>query len=421
MRTVARLMQARIEESLDHFRVVVLHGARQCGKSTLARLVAEERRGTYAPLDNDAVRQAALEDPRGFLLQQAHPLVVDEIQLGGDRVVRALKQVVDADPAPGRFLLTGSTNFLTVPTISETLAGRIQLLRLWPLSQAEVAGTAPAGLGAWFEGSDAPARCAAPPRISRRDYLELACRGGYPEVLALPAHLRHDWFDSYTHTVVERDVLALGDLRRRDLLPTVLQWIAANTAREVNVQAAAGRVGLDRATFASYLAWMETVFFIHRLPSWSRNPSARAVRRPKMHVTDTGLAAGLLGFDADALDAPTAPATGPLLETFAVNEIARGLAASSERLRLYHYRDHRGRQIDLVIERPDGAVVAIEIKATGSPSADQLRHVGHLRDRLDETAPGAFRAGLLLHTGEEELTVGDRLHLRPIKTLWQNP
>jgi len=422
VQVVPRLLQPRIEEALDHFRAVVLHGARQCGKSTLARLVAAERGGTYASLDNDAVRQAALDDPRGFLLNQAHPLVVDEIQLGGDRVVRALKQLVDADPAPGRFLLTGSTNFLTVPTISETLAGRVQLLRLWPLSQAEIAGTSPEGVGTWFRDTEAPStptRPAAPTMLSRRDYLELACRGGYPEVLALPPHLRRDWFDSYARTVVERDVLALGDLRRRDLLPTVLEWIAANTAREVNVQAAAGRIGLDRATLNSYLAWMETVFLVHRLPGWSRNPSARAVRRPKLHMTDTGLAAGLLGLEADALNAPTAPATGPLLETFVVNEIARGLAVSAERLRLHHYRDHRGQEVDLVIERPDGAVVAAEIKATGSPSAVQLRHVAHLRDRLDETAPGAFRAGVLLHTGEEELTVGDRLHLRSISALWR--
>ena len=113
VRIVARHVQPRIDEALDNFRAVVLHGARQCGKSTLARLVADGRRGTYTSLDDDATRQAALADPLSFLLDQGHPLVVDEIQLGGDRVVRAVKQLVDADPAPGRFLLTGSTNFLT--------------------------------------------------------------------------------------------------------------------------------------------------------------------------------------------------------------------------------------------------------------------------------------------------------------------
>ena len=135
-------------------------------------------------------------------------------------------------------------------------------------------------------------------------------------------------------------------------------------------------------------------------------------------MTDTGLAASLLGLDARALTIPTAPATGPLLETFVANEIARAVSASADGLRLHHYRDHQGHEVDLVIERADGAVVAVGIKATSSPSVAQLRHVGWLRDRIDAAAPGAFRAGILLHTGEQHFSVGDRLHVRPIDTLW---
>lgn len=407
---------------MDNFRVVVLHGARQCGKSTLARLVASERGGRYTSLDDDVARQAAVADPRGFLLDQGHPLVVDEIQLGGDRVVRALKQVVDADPAPGRFLLTGSTNFLTVPTISESLAGRVRVMRLWPLSQAELNGSNPFGLERWFsdEGTEpSPLRPSATRHgpLVRRDYMELLCRGGYPEAVALPASLRRDWFESYVETVVERDVVALGDLRRRAVLPLLLEWIAASTAGELNVHAVSSRLGIDRATLSSYLAWMETVFLAHRVPSWSRNPSARPVRRPKVHITDTGLAAGLMGLDADALMGPTAPATGPLLETFVVNEVARSLSASADRMRAYHYRDHQGHEVDLVVERADGAVVAVEVKATSAPSVAQMQHLGWLRDRVDAAAPGAFRAGILLHTGEQRFTVGDRLKVCPVDSL----
>lgn len=421
MQLVARHLRPRIDEALDSFRVVVLHGARQCGKSTLARLVADQRGGTYTSLDDDAARQAALGDPRGFLLDQGHPLVVDEIQLGGDRVVRAIKQVVDADPASGRFLLTGSTNFLTVPSISESLAGRVRLLRLWPLSQAELSGTVPFPVESWFDlsGEDqGRPRLADKTQTSRRDYMEIVCRGGYPEAVALPRELQRDWFESYVETVIERDVVALGDLRRRSSLSTLVEWVAASTASELNVQSTASRLGIDRATLGAYLAWMETVFLVHRLPSWSRSPSARPVRRPKIHIADTGLAAGLMGLDADALTVPTAPATGPMLETFAVNEIARLVASSATRLRLHHYRDHQGHEVDLVIERADGAIVAVEIKATSSPSVDQLRHVTWLRDRLDSASPGAFRAGVLLHTGNQQFTVGDRLQIRPLDTLW---
>jgi len=425
MRIIARHMQPRLEEALDNFRVVMLHGARQCGKSTLARLVAAQRGGTYTSLDNEATRQAAAADPRGFLLDQAHPLVIDEVQLGGDRIVREIKQAVDANPAAGRFLLTGSTNFLTVPTISESLAGRVRLLQLWTLSEAELEGTTPPTLESWFDHrSDTPTR----PNLShqrsasRHDYLELVCRGGYPEIAALDLGVRAGWFDSYAATVIERDVVALGDLRRRTVLPVLLEWVAANTSGELNVQSAASRLGVDRVTFNSYLTWLETVFLVHRLPSWSRNPSARTVRRPKIHLSDTGLAASLMGVDAAALSAPTAPARGALLESFVVNEIARCLSTSASRLRMYHYRDHRSHEVDLVIERADGAVVAAEIKATSSPNVQQLRHIAWLRDHLDVVSPGAFRAGILFHTGDQRFTLGDRLHLRPINTLWtSNP
>lgn len=422
MQFVARHLKPKIDEALDNFRVVVLHGARQCGKSTLAQVVANQREGTYASLDDDTTRQAALADPQGFLLDQAHPLVVDEIQLGGNRVVRAIKQVVDADPTPGRFLLTGSTNFLTVPTISESLAGRVRLLRLWPLSQAEYNQTDPFRVESWFGLSNAvPNR----PRLtnktksSRHDYMEIICRGGYPEAMELPRGLQRDWFESYIDTVIERDVFALGDLRQRSVLPTLVEWVAASTANELNIQSTASRLGIDRATLGAYLAWMETVFLVHRLPSWSRNPSARPVRRPKIHITDTGLATALLGLDADALTVPTAPATGHMLETFIVNEIARLAAPSTNRLRLHHFRDHQGHEVDLIIERSDGAIVAVEIKATSSPAIDQLRHVAWLRDRLDSISPGTFRAGILLHTGNQEFTIGDRLRTCPINTLWR--
>ena len=248
--------------------------------------------------------------------------------------------------------------------------------------------------------------------------MELVCRGGYPEALTLSEEMRRGWFESYAETVIERDVVALGDLRRRAVLPRLLEWIAASTSCELNLQAASGRLRLDSTTLVTYLNWMETVFLLHRLPSWARNPAVRPVRRPKIHITDTGLAAALLGLEPPGLASPTEPTVGPLLETFVVNEITRQAAASEGGLRLSHCRDHRGGEIDLILERPGGGVVAVDVKATSSPSVTQLRHASRLRDRLDSVAPGTFRAGVLLHTGDQRLKVGDRLHLQPIASLW---
>lgn len=419
---IARSMSAQVDLGLEHFRVVLLHGARQSGKTTLARAAAEARRGAYASLDDDATREAALDDPRSFLLGQGHPLVVDEVQLGGDRLVRSLKQVVDEDPVPGRFLLTGSTNFLTVPTISESLAGRVRILRLWPLSQAELQGVAPPRLADWFDESGlgplgASDRHGAP--TARSDYFARVCAGGYPEAVGLPDEIRPNWCDGYLETVIERDILTLGDLRRRAVLRPLLEWVAANTAGELSLQSVGSSLGIDRATVTSYLSWMETVFMVHRIGSWSRNPRARPVRRPKIHITDTALAAALIGVDHQALARPAAPAAGALLETFVVNEIARSAGEAPRPLRLHHYRDGLGHEVDLLIERSDGAVVAVEVKATASPRAEHLKHVAWLRDRLDVAEPGTFKAGVLLHTGRQRHKVGDRLSMCPIDVLWQ--
>ena len=412
---VDRHQRPRVEEALDAFRVVVLHGARQCGKTTLARLVVDARGGTYVSLDDDAERSAALDDPLTFLTERRHPLAVDEVQLGGDRLVRAVKRLVDEDATPGRFLLAGSTNFLTVPTLSESLAGRARILRLRPFSEAELAGTPSALVDRCFDEPLGPVVGELPTRTA---YLERLCRGGFPEVVTLNPRNRPGWFESYLETVTQRDLLALGDIRKDAALPRLLRWTAAVTGGELNISAAARDLAVNRATVTSYLEWLQTVFLINEIPAWSRNLVARASRRSKLYPADTGLAAGLLGLGVDALRSPTSPLVGGLVEAFVVNEIARQASAAHTGFDPYHYRDHQGHEVDLLLERNDGAVVAFAIKASRSPTADMLRHVRWLRDRLDSVSPGLFRGGYLLHTGDSAVTVGDRLYIRPIASLW---
>lgn len=405
--------------------MVVLHGARQSGKTTLARSVASERDGTYLTLDDAGTLDAALSDPHAFVRGYRYPLVIDEIQVAGQRLVAAIKMATDTDNTSGRFLLTGSTNFLTVPTISESLAGRAALLRLLPLSRAELAGIGPPdhlnpgeGPGAlenWFEGRLETLGGAG---AERNDYLEMICAGGYPEALRRGPRARAAWFDDYVETVIGRDIVALGDIRRAGLLSALLRLAAANTAGEVNVSDWSQRLGADRATVESYLGWLRTVFLIYDLPAWTRNRAARVVRRPKLHLADSGLAAALAGVGPAALRPPTSTITGRLLETFVVGEVVRQSAPVRPRIAPHHYRDNARREVDLILERRDGAVVAIEVKATSSPRGKDLRHLAHLRDRLDATEPGAFRAGVLLHTGTGGLSMGDRLRALPIDVLW---
>ncbi len=410
-----RHLQPLIEETLTWARVIMLHGARQSGKTTLARMIAEADNGTYLSMDNEELREVVLDDPLTFLSNQRYPLVIDEAQRGGDRLVLAVKQLVDEERTPGRFLLTGSTNFLTVPRISESLAGRVQIFRLWPLSEAELAGVRPNEIDLWFEGTPRPAPAS---DFNRASYLERACRGGYPEVVSLDGSPRHRWFQGYIETVIQRDIAELTDIRKASAIAPLLRWTAGLTSSTVNFSDASRQLGISRPAIANYFEWLQTVFLVHELPAWSRSLTASTARRPKFHITDSGLAASLLGVGAEALASPTAPATGPLLETFAANEIARQLSASTRAYTLSHYRDHKDREIDLILKADNDDVVAVEVKSTSSPTSKHLAHIQWFRDKLDAVSPGAFRAGILLHTGPHTLSLDDRLHMRPISSLW---
>lgn len=416
---IARHLSARVSRALGGFRVVVLHGARQSGKTTLARRVAERAGGTYVTLEDEPMLQAALDDPAALLSAWPTPLAVDEVQLAGDRLIRAVKRLADQEQTPGRFLLTGSTDFLSVPTISESLAGRARLMRLTPLSQAEIAGAESPPIERWMSGDRQPGapRPGTSPSLTRRDYAELICTGGYPEVLRLPEDLRAGWFESYIETVVGRDITALADIRRSTALAPLLRWTAAQTSQELNLTAASRRLAISQPTVVSYLDWLRAVFLTQELPAWSRNLSARAIRRPKLHIADTGLAAHLLGTGPQALLAPTSQAFGMLAESFVVNEIARQATSAAARISLWHYRDAH-HEADIILETPDGSVTAIEVKASSSPTPRAADHLRWLRDRLDTAAPGAFASGIVLHMGEHDLSLGDRISMRPISSLW---
>ena len=421
----ARHLQSVVESAVRHFRVVLVHGPRQSGKTTLSKIVADKMGGTYWSLEDDATRLAILDDPQHYLTNYPAPIVLDEIQQGGDRVVRHIKMQVDENPTPGRFLITGSTNFLTVPTISESLAGRVAICDLWPLSAAEMTGAAGPQVHKWFTAPFGWDRRtikwdSAP---SREDYFRQACQGGYPEVMNLASQNRRRWFDGYLQTVTARDILALSGIRSDADLNALLLWAAAATSQELNIARTSQKLGISPPTLRSYLEWLETVRLVHRLWPWSRNHVAKAAKRPKIHVTDTGLVAALLGIDSSALSSPSSTISGALLESFVVNEVTRQLSAADHpRVRLSQFRDRNGRyEVDLILEQGDGAMIAMEVKATSSPAAQHVETLTWLRDRMDRVDPGSFKAGYLLHTGKTCLTISDRIHLRPIAALWLEP
>lgn len=402
-----------MRSSLALFRTTFINGPRQAGKTTLARRLCTELGGTYHSLDDGGTLAAALRDPDGFVSTPGL-VVIDEVQRGGDAVILAVKTRVDRDTSPGQFILTGSTRFLTFPRISESLAGRVEIIDLWPLSQGEIHRTRELFVDRFLTDPEATRTAARrSPSRARDDYWQRICAGGFPAILGASRSARSRWLGAYARTLTEREVLDVARVRHPSQLPRLLRLVASSTARELNVNAIANGLQLPWATIDGYLTMLETLFVWHGLPPWSRNLPARVIRHRTAHMVDSGLAAFLLGVDERELADPLSKTAGQLTETFVAGEIARQITWSEESPILHHYRD-KTREVDLILETADGRVAAIEVKSAASVSGADFRALGYLRDRIG----GGFVQGAVLYTGTDVLSFGDRLSALPISSLW---
>ncbi len=410
-----RALEQAVLNALSAFRVVVVTGPRQAGKTTLVRRVMGET-GTLTRLDEEASLQASINDPAAMAGYGPVPRAFDEIQRAGDPLIRAIKAAVDLDNSPGQFLLNGSADFLTVPTISESLAGRAAFLELWPFTQGEIHGTSDDFLDTAF--SDPEALLNSPPtKLTAVDYLERVCVGGYPEVLTAPASARALWFRNYVRSVTQRDITELTGARQAQQLPKVLSLLAARTANELVVAHIHDESGLgSRVTTDDYISHLQMTYLVQLLPAWSRNPGKKVTRHPKIHLADTGLAAHLLGKNPTALARPTDPSRGALMESFVFGELHRQTTWSSQEIQLHHLRDRDGAEIDLIAEANDGRVVAIEVKTSASVNRGDAKWLTWLRDRLGTD----FACGVVLHTGPRAFRLEDRILAVPISRLWND-
>ncbi|MFC5831703.1 ATP-binding protein [Nonomuraea insulae] len=411
---VARRIAAHAAEFLESFRVVIINGPRQSGKTTLLRQLEACRGGTYLILDDRTLRAAAHADPEAFVADGPKPMMIDGIQRGGDDLVLAIKEVVDRSPTRGQFVLAGSTRFLATPSLSESLVGRAGILEVWPFAQHELVGGDTSFLVRAFEEPES-FRATAQSSHSRTDYFDLIVRGFYPEAMAMRSeHARAEWYSAYVQGIIDTDIREMAKIDEPSNLRQLLRLTAAATAQELNLVKTASDLGLHRTTVSRYLGLLETVFLVKPLPAWSRNLNARAVRRPKLHITDTGLAAHLLSVDAEGLGARVAPARGALVETFIANELAKQATWSPFRTNLYHWRVSQGAEVDMVVERTNGRVIGVEAKATDAVDLGDFKGLSTLRDSLGDQ----FVHGFVLYTGRRSLAFGDRLTALPISALW---
>ncbi len=407
-----RFVEPRLAEALADSPAVLIHGPRQCGKTTLARTSEASRGYPYLSLDDDVARAAVEADPAGFVADLPERVILDEVQRA-PAIFAAMKLAVDRHRTPGRFLLTGSSQVLLLPALADSLAGRLETLRLHPLALCERERRPPNFLDALFGGGFAFERRE---RLGKR-LAERIVAGGYPAALARsPGRRRAKWYHDYLDALVQRDVRDLARIGALEALPRLLALAAAQTAQLFNVSDLAAPFQLSRPTIRDYVTLLERVFLLERLPPWHTNRLSRLVKTPKLHVADTGLAAALLGADAAALGA-NRPLLGQLLETFVFQELRRQASWHEAPTSFFHFRDKDGVEVDLVLERGAGMIAGVEVKASGTVTASDFRGLR----KLAGAARAGFAGGVVLYDGETSASFGDRLHAVPISRLWAGP
>lgn len=405
-----RFVESRLAEALAESPVVLIHGPRQCGKTTLARMSGCSRGYAYFSFDDSVTLAAAMSDPVGFVADLPERVVLDEVQRAPG-LFTTIKAAVDRKRIAGRFILTGSANVLLVPKLSDSLAGRMEILRLHPLAQCEIMGTPPRFLGDLFDGAFKQGR-------SERLGKVLADRvasGGYPAALARTTNRRRaNWYSNYVETIVQRDVRDLARISSLDILPRLLSLASGQTARLLNVSDLASPFQLSRPTIRDYITLLERVFLLESLPPWHNNRLSRLVKTPKLHLGDTGMACGVLGIEAEALWRDR-PLFGQLLETFVFQELRRQASWHEDEIRFHYYRDRDGIEIDMVLERGNQELAGVEIKAASTVTASDFRGL----HKLKEAAGKRFISGVVIYDGEMTVGFGNKLFAVPIRRLWE--
>ena len=404
---IPRLASRRVSEALADTPVVMVVGPRQSGKTTLVRTFAGRDRA-YVTLDDDTVLAGVRADPTGFLrgLDRA---IIDEVQRAPE-LLRAIKRSIDDDRRPGRFLLTGSANVLALPRVSESLAGRMEVVTLPPLSQVEIRGGKPSFMAAAFAGKIMqPSQ-----RLSGNSLVNTVLTGGYPEMLrrkTLPR--RQAWAREYLKALLQRDVREIAAVEKLDGMSRLLRTLAHHSGRLVNFSQAGGRIGLDEKTASKYVGIFEQLFIVRRVDPWLRNRLKRLVRTPKLHFLDSGLLAATLGASAPRI-AKDRRTFGPLLESFVFSEILKQSEWLDDHYTVHHYRDKDQDEVDVVVENPEGAVVGVEVKAAATVAAADFRGLR----KLAYDCGKEFRLGVVLYDGELIVPFGDRLFAAPVSCLW---
>ena len=390
---------------------MLIHGPRQCGKTTLARTVAEETGHAYLNLDDENLFRFAESDPMGFVANLPRRAIIDEVQRAPS-ILHPLKLAIDEDRSPGRFILTGSANLLRMRAAKESLAGRMEIVDLHPFSQCEMTGTEPQFLDRLFDPSPPPLQGT----LSSAEHSALMVAGGYPPAVArITEPRRIAWYRSYIKEITESDTLEMERIRTSQAVVRLLEALAAQTAQLLSVNNIAGELGMARPTIEKDLAALETMFLVERLPAYFDNRLKRLIKSPKIHLCDTGIACRIAGLNSTRLGLDRT-ARGHLLETFVFRELARQASVLKSEHSFFHYRNEDGVEVDIVVERRDtGQLAGIECKSAATMHPRDFKGLRKMRDELGER----FVAGVVVYEGTVSGNFDDRLYAVPLSSLWR--
>jgi predicted AAA+ superfamily ATPase len=396
--------------------VAIIQGARQVGKSTLASMLAAQLNSKQVTFDNPSSLLSAREDPLGFVEQHAAgTLVIDETQLF-PQILRSIKQSVDENRRPGRFIITGSANLLHISGANESLAGRAETVRLNPFSQGEIRGYKEDFIQDLVSGSllTAPK---SPELLLRQDYARILAKGGYPGTRMRDASRRRAFYRNYLASILDHDAANISGLAHLDKLQLLYTLLAAQTSAELVKTNLAKLVGIPETSIHAYLRLLHDLYLVYELPAWGRNISKRAISRPKISLPDSGLASFLNKASEESLaNISHSEMFGRLLESLVISELFKQQTWSTADYELYHFRDKDCREVDIIVELFDGSLIGLEVKAAQTVARKHFSGLRHLRELLKER----FIGGFVLYTGQESLSFGDRLFAIPLCYLWGN-
>ncbi|MCY3702876.1 MAG: ATP-binding protein [Rhodospirillales bacterium] len=402
-----RFVENRVRNALDDTRVVMLCGPRQAGKTTLARQVAGDDR-PFVTLDDPTVLSAASSDPVGFV-RNLDRAVIDEVQRAPNLIL-AIKLAVDTRPIPGRFLLTGSANLMVLPQVADSLAGRMAILRLLPLAQAEIRRRGYTFLDSVFAGELPEGGTP----VVGDELWELVLAGGYPEALTRAGRRRRrEWHLDYVEAIVQRDVRDITRVGQLSQMPRLLRVLAEHAGQLVNYSRIGSSLNMSHVTTQKYVGVFENLYLVQTLQPWHSNTLKRLVKSPKLHFLDAGLLAALRNLSLDHLRRNRA-SFGPLLECFVFGEILKLASWAGDRYAFSHFRDKERNEVDIVIEDGAGRVVGIEVKASATAVSGDFSGLRRLADACGEQ----FVLGLVLYDHDVTVPFGDRMAAVPISALW---